>query len=1000
MIAAIAVGVLVVVGLIAVILVRRQPASNIVIARQLTRAESPVPGMDLAAGAVARSRSVAAAAERLAHFVTAAVRGPATAAANTGNSANAANGAERQLLALRDGIVRLESDAAAFGRVTAELRATARTAGESAGAELAAAYAGIDGRLAAIGSDEPAAAGNPGATDGVVAARLAAAISPADPHAAARTDLLAEMTRLGLDAEWPGLPGWRRYAGLVGGYDKTLASAARDFAGAVDTARDRAASGLQAALGPAVGAQRRGDAFAPQARELLLAVKTYADQVRAILPSPAGAAGESDPAAGGGTADPQGSAGSAGSAGFDGLTADLETTAALLDRCAGELGHDDFAAAVETLTAVRLPLADSWPSSRAYLAAWKQVASALGNQADRQASQTADALADVAADLNSRIGHLGTDLESATTAWRGRLDETWTALSVAADAVKRDASAALRDASAKRDAADPVRAAVAVMSVDEVATANLAGIVRNVIPDPQTMADDADTETRLGAADRLFAKLKRNDTIVSGLDGILLPLLAMSGTGGATRLAEAMAQLAPVPAEFGGSLSQVVTYAHHPLQGVTLDAMTHGTIQHVADSLVPSLGASTSEHGLMGLVSTLETLHGELTGGLLGVLFDDPDAFPLAAATDVAKGIGLSYLDAAKGTPLIEQAQHQAEAALQQVAHGAQLALPEVMHAALGHIPFVTIAFSATREIRLFREQKTTLDHAILGVAVDTGGVIAGIGAGELTAHLIAGAHPGAPIQIPLTIAGSIAGRTVAKRFRLHAWRQAHRHYEELSASQAGTGERLAAELADTTRTAIGRERTLYLARVGYPELVERAQAAELGVLTTRLRDATASYASTALELLNATGGAGGADARAAAAKPPAAITAIVDVPSVARNCDARSSRGEYASALLTLTAEPIPVPDGWRPGREYRQLCRQTATQITEITDGHRKRVARWAVDSAATYRKHSAAIDAALASKMEAIRAECAAATKALEAAAEADQREGDAAGVKRRE
>ena len=189
------------------------------------------------------------------------------------------------MLALRDGIVRLESDAAAFGRVTAELRATARTAGESAGAELAAAYAGIDGRLAAIGSDQ-AAAGNPGATDGVVAARLAAAISPADPHAAARTDLLAEMTRLGLDAGMARPPGWRRYAGLVGGYDKTLASAARDFAGAVDTARDRAASGLQAALGQPWGAQRRGDAFAPQARELLLAVKTYADQVRADGSSP------------------------------------------------------------------------------------------------------------------------------------------------------------------------------------------------------------------------------------------------------------------------------------------------------------------------------------------------------------------------------------------------------------------------------------------------------------------------------------------------------------------------------------------------------------------------------------------------------------------------------------------------------------------------------------------------------------------------------------------
>src|SRR5579859_4152561 len=252
MIAAIAVAVLVVVGLIVVILVRRQPASNIAIARQLSRAESPVPGMDAAADAVNRSRLVAAAAERLAHFVTAAVRGPATAAANTGNSANAA---ERQLLDLHDGIVRLESDAAAFGSVTGQLRATARTAGESAGAELAAAYAGIDGRLAAAGSGQQAAAGNPAAADGVLAARLAAAISPADPHATARTDLLTEMTRLGLDAEWPGLPGWRRYAGLLAGYDKALASAARDLTGAVSSARERAASGLQAELEPAVGAQ-------------------------------------------------------------------------------------------------------------------------------------------------------------------------------------------------------------------------------------------------------------------------------------------------------------------------------------------------------------------------------------------------------------------------------------------------------------------------------------------------------------------------------------------------------------------------------------------------------------------------------------------------------------------------------------------------------------------------------------------------------------------------
>ena len=155
--------------------------------------------------------------------------------------------------------------------------------------------------------------------------------------------------------------------------------------------------------------------------------------MRAIAPSPAGTADLAGPAGDGG-----------GAGGLDGLTADLEAASALLDRCADELADGDFTVAVETLTAVRLPLADAWPPSRAYLAAWTQIAGALGNQADRQASQTADALADVAADLSSRIDGLAAVVDSAAAAWRRRQDETWTALTGAADTVKRDAAAALR----------------------------------------------------------------------------------------------------------------------------------------------------------------------------------------------------------------------------------------------------------------------------------------------------------------------------------------------------------------------------------------------------------------------------------------------------------------------------------------------------------------------------------------------------------------------------
>jgi hypothetical protein len=90
MIAAIAVGALVVVGLVAVVLIRRRPAANIVIARKLAHADGPAPGMDLAANAANQSRSVAAAADRLGHFAVAAVKPPGASKAPAARRDNCA----------------------------------------------------------------------------------------------------------------------------------------------------------------------------------------------------------------------------------------------------------------------------------------------------------------------------------------------------------------------------------------------------------------------------------------------------------------------------------------------------------------------------------------------------------------------------------------------------------------------------------------------------------------------------------------------------------------------------------------------------------------------------------------------------------------------------------------------------------------------------------------------------------------------------------------------
>jgi hypothetical protein len=591
-------------------------------------------------------------------------------------------------------------------------------------------------------------------------------------------------------------------------------------------------------------------------------------------------------------------------------------------------------------------------------------------------------LATAAGELRRQLAQLAKDVDAATGAWRHAVNDAWLALSAAAGTVRRQAAGALLSAGPGRAAADPVRAAAAVMCVDEVAAVNLSRLVRNAIPQ-QTAVDPADLDTSLRAGDALFAVLQRNDTLLSGLDGIFIPLLAAAGSDGGTRLAAAMAQLTPVPAETGAAFRDIAAFAHHPLHGISSAGVLHAALHHIERGFMPALGSASGEHGLMALAE----VPGMLSGGLLGTLFDSPEEFPLKAAELVAKSFGEGYLGQAARSPLLEHAQNQAETALHQVAHAAGLALPDVLHGLVSHVPFVTIALSATREIRLYRQQKTTLDHAILNVAVDTGGVIAGIGAAELGLHAAAAAwHPAAPIQIALTAGGAIAGRSIAKQVRLRHWKKARAEYETLSKSHADLAGRLAAQVTDTARHAVERERSLYLTRVGYPELMRQAESTELAALIRRLREATSGYAGTVRSLLEA----------GATPVPPAINGALGSV----RDCAVLADDGRYASALLTLTADPVPVPDGWGPGREYRELCWQTATRISELSDGSRARVARWATDSTAEFQRHAAAIGSVVTPALERARSQSETARAALEAAAAAERREADAAGVKRKE
>jgi len=965
-----ALGVLLLAAGVTVLLVMRSSGSPVRIARQLAsgeEGESPVRAQAVDDAQTVHLTKVAA--DKLGwSAITAWARSL---------SADISIGPQRQLLAVSAGIAGLEERARQFGVVSSALSAiTVPQALVAALGEIAAlpgpdiepeSLAEFAARVRADGT-EPAAVPD----DEAVSARVAGLLTPADQQADARAALLAEMASLGLDADWPGLPSWGAYGALASGYDAGADARARGLASDIDAMLRLQAGEIEAAIGPGLLRQPATEPGAVVARNLRAAAEKYVGQIHAVL---AGVAGRADAEAAA-------------------VASRLQAAPDLFARCDELIGQGEFAAAIAALAAAGFPVAPSWPPSRAYDAAWTQAADRLRALAEQEPRQAVASLVSAAGEQRSRMSELSPEIDAAVAAWRQQGAEAFSALTAAASTVKRNAARALCAPGAKRDATDPVRAATAVMCVDQVAALNVAGIVRNAIPEPAA-ADPPALKDQLSASEQFFAALQRNAVLLAGLDGLFAPLIAAAGSDGGAGLAKAIVQLTPVPAEVGRAFSDVVAFAHHPLQGIHLDAVAHGAIDHIESDILPGLGSVTREHGVAGLVASFFQVKDALAGGLLTKMMEDPEALPLAVLWDGAKGGGEEYLREASKTAALEHARQQAESALHSVAHSAGLALPDVLHTAVAHIPFVTLALSATREFRLYRDEKTTLDHAVLNVAVDTGSVIVGIGVAELAGHAMAGAHPGFFVQIPLTILGSVAGRSFAKHFRQRDWKKARADYQALSESCAGRDQAMAAELARTVRTTIARERTLYLARVGYPELLERAEAAELEALMAQLRTATVGYADTVENLIRA---AGQLDGKAAARSSRDAVSTIAAAkPRVSKSSIVQQRDGMYASALLTLTGDPLPVPEGWHPAQRYRAECEGIASRLSALSDKNRIRLSRWLADSAAEYQRRTEAMDSEIAPKARALEARASADRAALLAAAQTEQRARESAGVK---
>ncbi len=97
------------------------------------------------------------------------------------------------------------------------------------------------------------------------------------------------------------------------------------------------------------------------------------------------------------------------------------------------------------------------------------------------------------------------------------------------------------------------------------------------------------------------------------------------------------------------------------------------------------------------------------------------------------------------------------------------------------HFPYITLAFSTWREVKLLNQGDTTIHRALKNVGMDVAGVGTGATAGVQLGTLLGSAAgpPGAAVGALLGgIVGGISGKLVSTGFRHAPFKQAREHYE------------------------------------------------------------------------------------------------------------------------------------------------------------------------------------------------------------------------------
>ena len=747
---------------------------------------------------------------------------------------------------------------------------------------------------------------------------------PADPHGQQKRDLLAAMTQLGLDTESPGLRVWADYSALLAEYDSKLRDRARGLAEQVATSiasefRTGVSPDQSPTVAPPADAAPRTE-VAQCIGDLALAAERYGAAVSSLLVS----AGLSAPEPGGGP-------------GADAARQSRAPLSAALTLSRQQLSEGNSGEALIALTAALPPVGKSWPPSQEFSSACAAAARRLGDVAAAQCAEAAQTFGTKAEDFVLRHGRITAAVSSMLAAWATDRDGLWNELRDAAHRVQRETARSLVSPTARHDVTAPVEAAAAMLGIQELTAAGLGHAVRTAIPVPGEVLESHTTDPHLHRVGLSIDAFDRAAVALAGIDGLLSPLLSAADPKSGAELAGAMRQFAPVPRDIHLAYTDLARYLAHPETGLALTQSAGSVIGYAREGVITHLPDLPTDGGFIHFLG--DGVH--TTADLAGIvhLLGPDGSLAEYGVERMAESVLGGMIKTAERSPLIQLSALHVNEAATHVGHAAAQAAPALLHGVAAHVPYVTLVLSVTREIRIQREYKTSLDEAVKGIALDVSAVSGAIVTGDLLAHLL-GLHA-AVVTIPVTILARLGTR----KLRRNALEKAQNAYATQTASYETRAAQLTRDLEGSLQRAMEQERAAYRSRIDRPEPLSLAAAPQLGTIVRGLQAMTAAYAQQVRALLGAEQRLPGTGIRAAARA--AALRALDDVKPTLARCDEQLKDGRVVEALMTVASVRLPVTDAWSAGRLYQENWAETVARLRALEDQHWRQVATWATDA-----------------------------------------------------